>query len=98
MGMKKLVILLISLSFIWGVAKDDALKVKGEIISVKVEARTLQIADTGFWVDTRTKIEDNYSNPLAFSDLESGNSVELEYTSQTNDAGFHYTTKIEVQD
>jgi hypothetical protein len=95
--MKAFIILLISLSSVWGVAKDDVPKVKGEIISVSKEALTLQIADTVFWVDAITKIEDGNSNYIAFSDLEPGDFVELEYSSRAGDTGSYYATKIERQ-
>jgi hypothetical protein len=84
-------------AFSWVSAKDDALKLKGEIISLSVNARTVRVADMTFWIDAKTKIEDANSIHLSFSDLEPGDFVELEYNPpQINLEGFGYASKIEL--
>jgi hypothetical protein len=88
------VVFFISLN--WVSAKDDEPKLEGEILSLDVNALTITIADTTFWVDAKTKIEDANSVHISFSILEPGDFVELEYVpSQLNSQGFVYASKIE---
>jgi hypothetical protein len=85
----------------WGLAKDkdNGTKLEGvEITQLDANAMTLTVADMTFWVDAKTKIEDSNSNHISFSDLAVGDRVELWYDElQTNDDGFSYATKIEIE-
>ncbi len=94
------IILGLVLSFVFnvGFAKDDGTKLERvEIVELDIDAMTLVVADMTFWVDEKTKIEDNNSNHISFSDLEVGDRVELWYDeSQSNDDGFAYASKIEL--
>jgi Domain of unknown function (DUF5666) len=83
----------------WGLAKDNGPKLEDvTILSLDTKAMTLTVADMTFWVDTKTKIEDNNSNHISFSDLSVGAEIELWYDElQSNADGFSYASKIEVQ-
>lgn len=94
----KIMSVLVFVAFNWVSAKDDEPKLEGEIIRLDVNALTITIADMTFWVDAKTKIEDNNSVHINLSDLEPSDFVELEYTpSQINAEGFVYASKIELK-
>jgi Domain of unknown function (DUF5666) len=82
----------------WGFAGDDNPKLENvEITELDVEALTLTVADMNFWVNAKTKIEDNNSHYISFSDLSVGATIEIWYDeSQSNDEGFVYASKIEI--
>ena len=91
--------LLFLVGFNLGFAKDDRAKLERvEITVLDVDAMTLGVADMNFWVDAKTKIEDNSSNIISFSGLNVGDTIELWYDeSKSNDTGFVYVTKIELE-
>jgi Domain of unknown function (DUF5666) len=81
----------------WGFAGDDNPKLENVIIQeLDAEAMTLTVNDMNFWVDAKTKMEDDDSNPISLSDFSVGDTIEIWYNdSQTNDDGFIYASKIE---
>ena len=82
-----------------GFAKEDGAKLERVAITqLDVEAMTLTVADMTFWVDTKTKIEDSNSNPISLSNLSVGDNIEIWYDeSRSNDDGFSYASKIELE-
>jgi hypothetical protein len=94
----KVISLLLFVFVSWGVAGDDNPKLENVTIQVlDLAAMTLTVNDMNFWVDAKTKMEDDNSNSITLSDFSVGNSIEIWYDeTQKNDDGFIYTSKIEI--
>jgi Domain of unknown function (DUF5666) len=93
----KVIALVLFVFVSWGFAGDDNPKLENvEIQGLDLEAMTLTVNDMNFWVDAKTKMEDNNSNSITLSDFSVGDSIEIWYDeSQKNDDGFIYASKIE---
>ncbi len=92
--------LVVSLFFNIGSAGDDNPKLERVVITaLDTEALTLVVADTSFWVNAKTKMEDTNSNSITLSDFNVGDVIEIWYDElQRNEAGFAYASKIEIDD
>ena len=82
----------------WGLAGDDNPKLENVVIQeLDAEAMTLRVNEMNFWVDAKTKMEDNNSNSIRLSDFSVGDKIEVWFDdAQKNDDGFSYASKIEI--